>query len=119
MRAARDLGVRSPLQEVGLAKAEIRLLSQELGLRTWDKPAVACLSSRFAYGDPITVEKCARLQTPKAPSGASALAGFVSATTITSAARGLPRTVHQGGRVSPTNSSPLCAAPAIDMPCLT
>lgn len=57
MRAARDLGVRSPLQEVGLTKSEIRFLSQRLGLRTWDKPAVACLSSRFDYGDPITVEK--------------------------------------------------------------
>ena len=57
IRAARELGVRSPLQEVGLAKAEIRLLSEALGLRTWDKPAVACLSSRFAYGDPISVEK--------------------------------------------------------------
>ena len=57
MRAARELGIRSPLQEVGLTKAEIRFLSERLGLRTWDKPAVACLSSRFAYGDPITVEK--------------------------------------------------------------
>jgi uncharacterized protein len=57
LRAARELGVRSPLQEVGLTKAEIRALSELLGLRTWDKPAVACLSSRFAYGDPITVEK--------------------------------------------------------------
>lgn len=57
MRAARDLGVRSPLQEVGLTKAEIRVLSERHGLRTWDKPAVACLSSRFEYGDPITVEK--------------------------------------------------------------
>jgi uncharacterized protein len=57
MRAARELAVRSPLQEVGLTKAEIRLLSETLGLRTWNKPAVACLSSRFAYGDPITVEK--------------------------------------------------------------
>jgi pyridinium-3,5-biscarboxylic acid mononucleotide sulfurtransferase len=57
MRAARELGVRSPLQEVELTKAEIRVLSERLGLRTWDKPAVACLSSRFAYGDPITVEK--------------------------------------------------------------
>jgi uncharacterized protein len=57
MRAARELGVRSPLQEVGLTKAEVRFLSERLGLRTWDKPAVACLSSRFAYGDPITVEK--------------------------------------------------------------
>lgn len=57
MRAAKDLGVRSPLQEVGLTKAEIRELSAGFGLRTADKPAVACLSSRFAYGDPITVEK--------------------------------------------------------------
>ncbi|HVL24886.1 MAG TPA: ATP-dependent sacrificial sulfur transferase LarE [Thermomicrobiales bacterium] len=57
LRAARDLGVRSPLQEVGLTKREIRAISAELGLRTADKPAVACLSSRFAYGDPITVDK--------------------------------------------------------------
>ncbi len=57
MRAARQLGVRSPLQEVGLTKEEIRNASAAHGLRTADKPAVACLSSRFAYGDPITTEK--------------------------------------------------------------
>jgi uncharacterized protein len=57
MRAAEQLGVRSPLLEVGLTKREIREISAILGLRTWDKPAAACLSSRFAYGDPITVEK--------------------------------------------------------------
>lgn len=57
LRAARDLGVRSPLQEVGLTKLEIRDLSWNLGLPTADKPATACLSSRFGYGDPITVEK--------------------------------------------------------------
>ncbi len=57
LRAARELGVRSPLQEVGFGKAEIREVAQELGLRIWDKPAAACLSSRFAYGDPITVAK--------------------------------------------------------------
>jgi uncharacterized protein len=57
MRAAKQLNVRSPLLEAGLTKGEIRALSAELGLRTWDKPAAACLSSRFAYGDPITVEK--------------------------------------------------------------
>ena len=57
MRAARDLGVRSPLQDAGMTKAEIRELSKAFGLRTAEKPAVACLSSRFAYGDPITVEK--------------------------------------------------------------
>lgn len=57
MRAARELGVRSPLQAAGLTKLEIRALSSELGLRTAEKPAVACLSSRFPYGEPITVEK--------------------------------------------------------------
>ncbi|MGB3327812.1 MAG: ATP-dependent sacrificial sulfur transferase LarE [Thermomicrobiales bacterium] len=61
LRAARDLGVRSPLQETGLTKAEIREISAEFGLRTADKPAVACLSSRFAYGDPITVEKLGKV----------------------------------------------------------
>jgi pyridinium-3,5-biscarboxylic acid mononucleotide sulfurtransferase len=57
LRAARQIGVRSPLQEVGMTKAEIREISNELGLRTWDKPAFACLSSRFPYGTPITLEK--------------------------------------------------------------
>lgn len=61
MRAASELGVRSPLQDAGLTKAEIRALSGKFGLRTWDKPAAACLSSRFAYGDPITVEKLTRI----------------------------------------------------------
>ncbi len=73
LRAARDLGVRSPLQEVGLTKAEIRSISADLGLRTADKPAVACLSSRFAYGDRITVEKLH--QVSAAESGIRAL-GF-------------------------------------------
>jgi uncharacterized protein len=57
LRAARQLGVRSPLQEVGLGKNEIREISRELGLPTADKPATACLSSRFGFGDRITVEK--------------------------------------------------------------
>lgn len=71
MRAARQLGVRSPLQEVDLSKEEIRAISAGLGLRTWDKPAMACLSSRFAYGDPITVEKLTTVS--KAESGLRAL----------------------------------------------
>jgi pyridinium-3,5-biscarboxylic acid mononucleotide sulfurtransferase len=61
IRAARKLGVRSPLQEVELGKEDIRSLSRWLELPTWDKPAAACLSSRFMYGDPITVEKLARV----------------------------------------------------------
>ena len=56
-RAAKECGVRSPLEEVGLRKEEIRLLSREGGLPTWDKPSMACLSSRFPYGQEITREK--------------------------------------------------------------
>lgn len=55
--AARELGVRSPLLEAGLTKPEIRLLSKDLGLPTWNKPAFACLSSRFPYGTPITADR--------------------------------------------------------------
>ncbi|MBQ6472318.1 MAG: hypothetical protein IJJ33_10065 [Victivallales bacterium] len=55
--AVRELGVLSPLREAGLTKADIRLLSRELGLGTWDKPSYACLASRFVYGEPITAEK--------------------------------------------------------------
>jgi uncharacterized protein len=57
IRAARQIGVRSPLHDASLGKEEIRELSRRFGLPTADKPATACLSSRFAYGDPITVEK--------------------------------------------------------------
>src|SRR5262249_30512970 len=57
MKAARELGVRSPLKEAGLTKAEIRHFSQQLGLPTWDKPAMACLSSRIQYGERVTHEK--------------------------------------------------------------
>ncbi|MGE5618192.1 MAG: ATP-dependent sacrificial sulfur transferase LarE [Sphingomonadaceae bacterium] len=56
IQAAKRMGARGPLQEVGLTKNEIRLLSRELGLRTWDKPAYACLSSRIPYGQRITKE---------------------------------------------------------------
>jgi len=57
MKAAEMLGVRAPLILAELWKAEIRALSRELGLPTWDKPSYACLSSRFQYGDAITREK--------------------------------------------------------------
>lgn len=55
--AAREHEVRSPLLEAGLTKQDIRLLSRELGLPTWDKPAMACLSSRVPYGERISREK--------------------------------------------------------------
>jgi uncharacterized protein len=54
--AALEHGVISPLVDVGLTKAEVRELSRELGLRTWDKPALACLSSRIPHGTPITLQ---------------------------------------------------------------
>ncbi len=52
-KAVRELGVHSPLQEAGLYKAEIRELSRQLGLLTWEKPSYACLASRFVYGETI------------------------------------------------------------------
>lgn len=56
-QAAEELGVRSPLEEAGFTKADIRALSRHLGLPMWDKPAFACLSSRFPYGTAITAER--------------------------------------------------------------
>jgi uncharacterized protein len=55
-RAAQELDVRSPLKEARLGKKEIRVLSKKLGLPTWDKPSMACLSSRFPYFTPIDNE---------------------------------------------------------------
>lgn len=57
MKAARELKVISPLKEANLTKADIRELSKELGLPTWNKPSFACLSSRFPYGKKITIPK--------------------------------------------------------------
>ena len=57
MRAIRELGVLSPLLEAGLNKTDIRMLSRELNLPTWEKPSFACLASRFVYGETITDAK--------------------------------------------------------------
>jgi uncharacterized protein len=59
--AVQELGIRSPLKEVGLTKVEIRELSRALGLPTWDKPSFACLASRFPYGEEITPEALKRV----------------------------------------------------------
>ena len=56
LKAAREYGVRSPLVEAGLSKADIRSLSKDIGLTTWDKPAQPCLSSRIPYGTPVSQE---------------------------------------------------------------
>jgi uncharacterized protein len=60
-KAARELGVVSPLSVAGVSKAEVRGLAKYLGLPSWDKPALACLSSRFPYGQEITPEKLAQV----------------------------------------------------------
>lgn len=57
LRAANQLGVISPLAEASMTKAEIREIAKAWNIPIWNKPAAACLSSRFQYGDPITVEK--------------------------------------------------------------
>jgi len=64
--AARRWGVRSPLAEAGLTKAEIRTLSQSLRLSTWDQPASPCLSSRFPYGTTITIDRLGQVDTAEA-----------------------------------------------------
>ena len=61
MKAAAEMGVRSPLKEAGFTKADVRALSKELGLPTWDRPAMPCLSTRFPYGQPITEEGLSRV----------------------------------------------------------
>jgi uncharacterized protein len=65
-RAAAELNVRSPLQEAGFTKEEVRLASRALGLPTWNKPSYACLSSRFPYGETITPENVRRVDQAEA-----------------------------------------------------
>ena len=60
-KAAKELGVVSPLSMAKMGKAEVRELARHLGLPSWDKPALACLSSRFPYGQEITAEKLAQV----------------------------------------------------------
>ena len=61
-KAVRECGVRSPLEEARLTKDDIRLLSREMGLTTWDKPAAPCLATRFPYGNEITAEGLRRVE---------------------------------------------------------
>jgi len=66
MKAVDQFRVRSPLKEAGLTKDEIRFLSREAGLPTWDKPAAPCLSSRIPYGSKITEERLRRIEAAEA-----------------------------------------------------
>jgi uncharacterized protein len=61
IRAAREAGARTPLADAGLTKSDVRLVSRQWGLPTWDKPAAACLSSRIAYGIEVTPAGLARV----------------------------------------------------------
>jgi uncharacterized protein len=61
-RAAQEMGVRAPLMEAGLTKAEIRQLAHKRGLPTWNRPAQACLATRFPYGTPLTTEGLHRVE---------------------------------------------------------
>jgi uncharacterized protein len=61
MKAGAQLGIRSPLREAGLTKADVRELSRQLGLPTWDKPSFACLASRFPYGRRISREELSQV----------------------------------------------------------
>lgn len=65
-RAAREHGVRSPLQEAGLDKADVRALSRARGLPTWDQPASPCLASRLPYGLSVTPERLAQVEAAEA-----------------------------------------------------
>jgi len=66
LQAAREHGVRSPLQEAGIGKEEIRTWARELGLSNWNRPANACLSSRVPYGSEVTPEKLAQIEQAEA-----------------------------------------------------
>lgn len=61
LEAAKEAGARSPLVEAGFKKEDVRRLSKEMGLRIWDKPAAACLSSRLPYGTRVTRERLAQI----------------------------------------------------------
>ena len=76
LRALAELDVHSPLRVAQLSKAEIRLLSHELQLPTWDKPSFACLASRFVYGERITAEKLAAVIRRSSFCGSWALSSF-------------------------------------------
>jgi pyridinium-3,5-biscarboxylic acid mononucleotide sulfurtransferase len=75
-QAAKEVGVRSPLYEAGMTKAEIREAAQWMGLPNWDKPAAACLSSRIPYGTPVTTETLARIEAAEAVLRAEGLRQF-------------------------------------------
>lgn len=65
-QAAGERGARFPMVEAGLTKADVRAISRSLGLRTWDRPAAACLASRIPYGTPVTIQVLSRVERAEA-----------------------------------------------------
>ena len=63
LRALQELGVKSPLAELGFTKKDVRVLAKELGLPNWNKPPSSCLATRIPYGELITIEKLRRIET--------------------------------------------------------
>jgi len=61
IKAFRDIGVRSPLAELGIGKKEVRIIAKALNLPNWDRPSITCLATRIPYGEPITIEKLERI----------------------------------------------------------
>ncbi len=66
MRAVSELGIRSPLREAGFTKAEVRALSKDMGLATWDAPSSPCLATRLPYGTAITLGRLRRIEQAEA-----------------------------------------------------
>jgi uncharacterized protein len=66
IKAAKEWAVRSPLLEAGLTKSDVRELAQHLGLPNWQKPALACLSSRVPYGTPVTIQTLSQIEQAEA-----------------------------------------------------
>lgn len=66
LRAASEFSVRAPLLEAGITKAQVRELAQQLGLPNWQKPALACLSSRIPYGTPVNIASLAQVEKAEA-----------------------------------------------------
>lgn len=101
-KAARELGIQSPLSEAGFGKDDIRQLSKQLGLPTWDKPSIACLASRIPYHHEITAQKLQQID-----EGETFLRQFNLSGQI--------RVRHHGGlarlEIEPTNIDKLAADP--------
>ena len=104
LRALGELGIKSPLRHAHLAKADIRELSRQMGLPTWDKPSAACLSSRFAYGEKITAQKLEH--TAKAEAFLHSLARRGRAARAPRGARGGHRAPVRGPRANPGRDAP-------------